>query len=525
MNTSLIANHSGANPASAPIDTPRIVRTIQPPLLACFLLLAQATVAAPAHWHQFRGPNGAGIAEDARPPIRFGPDTNLLWKTALPPGHSSPVVWADRIFLTAFEGETKKLETLCFDRSTGRILWRQDAPAEKIEKVNRINNPAASTPATDGQTVFVYFGSFGLIAYDFDGGMRWQKPLPVAKTRFGHGTGTSPILAGDRLIVDVHLDKESHLLAVNCRDGETVWKAAEPLFNEGWSTPLVWSEADAELVGVLNAGKFTAVDLWTGVERWWVHRLPNQICATPVVSDGVIYLTGTGVFGERHELIPPPSFEEAIARYDTNKDGRIGTDEIPENLLLVNRQGSQGEGNVGLRESLLAGAKSKSYNREEWEKDLREYDEFVRGDLMKSVLCAVRTGGTGEVTESHRVWSEPKGVPEVPSPLLYRGRLYGVKNGGVFLCRDAASGRTIFEQRLGAPGGYYASPVAAAGRIYTASDRGVITVLQAGDRLQVLAQADLKEAIMATPALVEDKLYVRSAGHLWAFGEEQPAQD
>ncbi|MBL9140114.1 MAG: PQQ-binding-like beta-propeller repeat protein [Verrucomicrobiales bacterium] len=492
-------------------------------LLLAILAVGYLLDAAAAPWAQFRGPNGAGIAGDARPPIRFGPDTNLLWKTALPPGHSSPILWADRIFLTAFDGEIKKLETLCLDRRTGRIRWRRAAPTEKIEKVNRINNPAASTPTTDGQTVFVYFGSFGLIAYDFEGGVRWQKPLPVAKTRFGHGTGTSPILAGDRLLLDVHLDKESHLLAVRCRDGETLWKSAEPLFNDGWSTPLVWSEADAELVGVLNAGKFTAHDLQTGVERWWVHRLPNQICATPVVGDGVLYLTGTGVFGERHELIPPPNFEELVTRFDANKDGRIGTDEIPEDLLLVNRQGSQGEGNIGLRESLLWGseAKNKSYSRQEWEKEMRGYDEFVRGDMMKSAICAVRTGGTGDVTESHRAWLEPKGVPEVPSPLLYRGRLYGVKNGGLFLCRDAANGRMLFEERLGAPGGYFASPVAADGRIYFASDRGVITVAEAADRFRILAQADLGEPIMATPALVDDQLYVRSADHVWAFGKAQ----
>ena len=495
---------------------------MKPTALLSLLVIGRTLSAATPQWPQFRGPNGSGVADYARPPIHFGTETNLLWKTPLPPGHSSPCVWGDRIFLTAFDGETKKLETLCLDRSTGRIQWRQAAAAEKIEKVNRINNPAASTPATDGQSVFVYFGSVGLLAYDFEGGVRWRKPLPVAKTRFGHGTGTSPILVGDRLILDVHLDEESHLLAVDCRSGETLWKAAEPRYNDGWSTPLAWSEADAELVGVLNAGRFTAYDLWTGAERWWVRRLPNQICATPVVGDGIIYLTGTGVFGERHELIPPPSFDEGIARFDTNKDGRIGTDEIPESLLLVDRRGTQGEGNMGLRETLLGGVRSKSYNREEWEKEMREYDEFVRGDLMKSVMCAVRTSGTGDVTESHRVWSEPKGIPEVPSPLLYRGRLYGVKNGGVFLCRDAANGRTLYEERLGAAGGYFASPVAAAGRIYLASDRGVMTVVAAADELRVLAHADFKEAIMATPALVEDKLYVRSAGRLWAFGENQP---
>jgi outer membrane protein assembly factor BamB len=261
------------------------------------------------------------------------------------------------------------------------------------------------------------------------------------------------------------------------------------------------------------------------------HRAADRSWTAPVLwrfplGDGVIYLTGTGVFGERHELISPPTFDEAISRYDTNKDGRVSTDEIPESVLLVDRQGAQGAGNMGLRESLLSGAtKSKSYNREEWAEEMKGFQEFVGSDLMKSVQCAVRTGGTQDVTESHLMWTEAKGVPEVPSPLLYRGRLYSVKNGGVLICRDAANGRTVFEERLGAPGGYFASPVAADGRIYAASDRGMITVLQAGGRLQVLAQADLKEAIMATPALFENTIYIRSAGHLWAFSEKQPARN
>jgi outer membrane protein assembly factor BamB len=125
---------------------------------------------------------------------------------------------------------------------------------------------------------------------------------------------------------------------------------------------------------------------------------------------------------------------------------------------------------------------------------------------MKSATFAVRIGGKDDVTESQGIWTETKGIPEVPSALLYRGRLYYVKNGGVLTSRDPATGKMIFEERLGAPGGYYASPVAADGRIYVASDRGMVTVVEAGDRLQVLARADLKEAIMATPAIVDDRL-------------------
>ena len=470
------------------------MKTLSLRVLVLFTLVPLLGDAAP-QWAQFRGPNGSGVAEDARPPIRFGPDTNLLWKTVLPPGHSSPVVWAERLFLTGFDGGRKKLETICLDRSTGRVLWRRDALTKTLEKVHTISNPAASTPATDGESVYVYFGSFGLIAYDFEGGVRWEKPLPVAKTRFGHGTGTSPILVGDLLVLDVHLDQESHLLAVRRRDGGTVWRSPKPLFNDGWSTPVVWSEADVDLVGVLNAGKFTAYDLPSGQERWWVHRLPNQICATPVVADGVVYLTGTGVLGEKEELIPPPTFDELVPRYDANRDGRIGTDEIPASLLIVDRKAAHGAGNMSLRESLLFGSdtNSKSYDRGEWTKETREFHEFARSDLMKSVQCAVQSGGNGDATGSHLVlWSESRGVPEVPSPLLYRGRLFSVKNGGIFICRDLANGHPIFEERLGAEGGYYASPVAAAGRIYTASDRGVVTVIEAGDRLRVLARTDLK---------------------------------
>jgi hypothetical protein len=129
----------------------KIIRTT-----LAIILLATASVLAGTTptWPQFRGPNGSGIAEDAHLPIHFGPDTNLLWKTALPPGHSSPCLWDERIFLTAFDRERKKLETICLDRQTGKVVWRRDAPAEKIERVHTISNPAASTPATDGRCTF-----------------------------------------------------------------------------------------------------------------------------------------------------------------------------------------------------------------------------------------------------------------------------------------------------------------------------------------------------------------------------------
>ena len=172
------------------------------------LLLTLATVLAPcpadeparnAWWPQFRGPNGSGIASDGDYPIEFDKSKNLLWKVAVPAGVSSPCVWNDKVFLTAYKKGRKKLQTICIDRDSGEILWRIDAPAEEIEKVHSASNPASATPVTDGQRVYVYFGSYGLECYDFEGNRLWTKPLGMAQNRWG--MGTSPILAGELLIL------------------------------------------------------------------------------------------------------------------------------------------------------------------------------------------------------------------------------------------------------------------------------------------------------------------------------------
>src|SRR6266545_3619279 len=151
---------------------------------------------APARWPQFRGPQGRPIAEGAKPlPVHFGPGKHVLWKTPLPLGYSSPCIWDDHIFLTGFDAKAQKLETLCLDRRSGAIRWRRTAPAEKIERVYKVNSPASATPATDGRRVYVSFGSYGLLCYDFEGKELWRRPLPMP--RAGFGTATSPIVAGD----------------------------------------------------------------------------------------------------------------------------------------------------------------------------------------------------------------------------------------------------------------------------------------------------------------------------------------
>jgi outer membrane protein assembly factor BamB len=492
-------------------------------LVVCLGASLQAADRAAARWPQFHGPEGAGVAEGTpRIPVEFGVDKALLWQAELPTGHSSPVIWGDRIFLTGFEPADKRLETLALDRKSGRILWRRSVPAAAIEPVHAVGSPAAPTPVTDGRSVFVYFGSYGLVAYDLDGKERWSRAQPKVKTLYKPGTGSSPVLSGDRLVVDVPLEKDSYLLAVGTKDGEVLWKAAKPEFHGGWATPVTWREDGDAMVGIQSPSRFSAHRMRDGSEKWWVADLPRQACATPAVGDGVLFLSASGMQGEADNITLPPSFDDMLARHDADHNGRLELVEVPETLLLTDRRASRGAGDMTVRQLLkfVGGDKGPpdAYDREQWEAVVKMAADFVNGPMMKAGILAVRMGGSGDVTRSHVVWSDSRGVGEVPSPLLYQGRVYSVKNGGIVLSRDAGSGKTMMQARLGAAGGYYASPVAAGGRIYVASDEGTVVVFEAADTLRVLARNALPEPIMATPAIADGALYVRTLNRLYAFG-------
>jgi outer membrane protein assembly factor BamB len=483
-------------------------------ILSCHLCPAGD---ANADWPQFRGPAGSALS-DAPAPIEFGLEKNVEWSTPLPSGHSSPCISGNKIFLTGAEKDARKLIVLCVDRSTGRVLWQRERTVEQLEHCHGISNAATATPATDGNAVFAYFSSYGITAYDFDGKELWTRPMPVAVNRMGFGSGTSPIVSGGLVLLDVHAGPDSHFLALRARNGEVAWKTANPVLNDGWSTPIVWREGNEDVVGVLNASRFVVRRLKDGSEKWWVTGLPNQVCATPAVGEGQIIITGTGVLGEPSELIRPPTFADMLAKYDANKDGKISMDEIPKTMLAVDRKATGGAGNMPLRQMMgMTGAGGMPLDQAAWDKMLEQFDEFLKGDFMTTRVMAVRTGGTGDVSKSAVIWSESKGVPEIPSPLLLKDRIYLVKSGGVAICRDAKTGKSVFEERLGAEGGYFASPVAAGGRIYAASDRGTVTVFDSGNSLRVLAKNELAEPIMATPAFANGKIYIRTKTKLYSF--------
>jgi outer membrane protein assembly factor BamB len=239
---------------------------------ACLIVLSVALLApaAAGEWLRFRGPNGSGVADGKPLPREIGPAKNVIWKTAVPAGKSSPVVISDRVYLTGHENGT--LLTLALDRRTGKMLWRREAPGRRDEKRHTLNDPASPSPVTDGENVFVFFAGYGLISYGRDGAERWRLPLGPF-TNF-HGMGASPVLVGDKLLMICDQDQGAYLLAVDQNTGKPVWKVDRPEMVHSFSTPIVYRppSGPAELI-VPGSYQMTGYDVATGKLLWRVNGL------------------------------------------------------------------------------------------------------------------------------------------------------------------------------------------------------------------------------------------------------------
>jgi outer membrane protein assembly factor BamB len=415
-------------------------------------------------WPSWRGPLGTGVAPRADPPLTWSETENVRWKVALPgKGHSSPVVWSDRVFVTVavphgdpivprvapIEGEhdnapadrRQRLVVLALRRQDGSLAWEREVARRLPHETTHVSGSFAShSPVTDGRRVFASFGSGGIYALDVEGRLLWSADLGDMRTLHGHGEGSSPALHGETLVLNWDHEGESFIVALDAASGKPRWKVARDEATS-WSSPLIVEHDAKAQVVVAATRRLRGYDLATGAPLWECAGLSGNVVATPVSADGLVFAGS--------------SYEKRA-------------------MLAVR----------------LAAA---------------------RGDVT----------GTSAVA-----WTRDRDTPYVPSPLLYGQALCFLKHyQGLLTCVEAGTGATLFgPERLPGIENVYASPVGAADRIYVVDRAGSAAVLGRSKRLEVLARNRLDDSFSATPALAGEDLFLRGERHLYRIAGAAPAR-
>ena len=466
--------------------------------LACAFALVFVSTVLAADWPQFRGANATGVADDSPLPDKIGPDANVIWKVETPPGHSSPVVVGNRIYITAIRD--KKLFTIALNRADGGKLWERESPYRELEKIHTIGSHAQPSPAADQQVVISFFGSSGLNCYSPDGKPLWHKAMGPFPNEYG--AGSSPILAGYRVILNQDHDNSSFLMCLDKNTGNVLWKTDRSEFPRGYATPVIWEAAGKKQIVVAGTLRIVGYDLESGKEVWTVRGVSRITNMTPVVgSDNILYLAAWAPGADPADRIVAEPFADMLAKYDKNKNGTLEFDELP-------------PGELKQRFPQLDRDKDGHITKEEYENMRRIFA------AAENVIIAIKPGGAGEISATHVLWTQKKLIPYVPSPVYYKGLLFLVKSGGLVSCLDAKTGQPLKQERVYSTAGYYASPVAGDGKIYLFREKGDGSVISAKADWDQISRAKFGEPIFATPAIVDGHIYVRTEKHLYCFGKK-----
>ncbi len=477
--------------STAPVVSSALVRTAASP--------QPGAGTAGDDWAAFRGPNGSGVSAVARIPEHLDAEADLLWRRELAPGYSSPVLYGEYVFLTAAEG--KELLTICLERDSGEVSWRAGVDYDGSPRVGQ-NSPAACTPAVDEERVFSLFHHVGMVAYDHDGRELWRNDLG-SPYMIPHGLSSSPVLHGERVVVQIDQDSTSRLVCLDAESGETRWEV-ERAATHGYSTPSILEPAagtDGPVQVIVNGAlRIGSYDLETGAPLWWVDGAAWQVKTIPVL-DGRTCLVNAFMVPSSEFGAPPmeQSFEELVAERDADGDGTISLDEWDIDVLKMafpifdlNKDG---------------------------ELDAGDYDYLRSAGREVGGLFAIRTDGRGDVTESHVEWMYDKrrGMSDVLSPVVVDGTVFQLRDGGILTAMDAATGEVLQQERVGSPDTYFASPVSADGKLLLASKGGQLTAVSADREFEQLWSIDLSEEIWSVPALSSEQLLVRSQDALYCF--------
>ena len=413
-------------------------------------------------WLQFRGPNGTGVSTSTGLPEEFGPKKNVVWKTALPPGHSSPVLTRDRIFVTAYakiakgsakahkrevedqrsagqgvrksahalqaspiEKEDYKLFVIALDRATGKIVWQREVPRLMKGRLQNVNNPASPTPVTDGSNVYVFFQEFGLVSYNAAGKERWRRSM--GPFNMFYGFGASPILVDDKVILPVDQDNPtSYLIAVDKNTGRVRWKVDRPVVISGYSTPTIYQPKHGpKQIVIPESFQLSAYSVADGRRVWWVRGLACEMKSIASHDGEYLYINGWGFPqnqpGQEVKTIP---WDEALPKYDKNGDKQIAKSEVP------------GKEATEIMDKMLSGA-FEAFDMDRDEKlNTKDWEVFRAMMASENGLLAIKLGGQGDQTSTAIRWRYTKPVPQVPSTLLYKGVLYMINDSGILLSFD-----------------------------------------------------------------------------------------
>ena len=475
--------------------------------LSALLIALPLTAAASDEWSQFRGPNGTGVSETKGLPTEFGPTKNVVWKTELPAGHSSPVLTSDRIFVTAHTKE--KLFVISLDRQTGKILWQREVPRAHEGRLQNVNGPASPSPVTDGTNVYVFFQDFGMISLDAAGKERWK--LQLGPFNMFYGFGASPILVDDKIVLPVDQDSpSSYLIAVDKDSGKLRWKVDRPTVISGYSTPIIYKPAQGpKQIIVPESFQLSAYSVEDGKRVWWVRGLACEMKSIASHDSEYLYINGWGFpQNQPGQEVKTITWEEGLAAYDKDKDGVITKAEI-----------TAAAGTAPMDKMLKGAFEAFDTDRDD-KLNAKDWEVFRAMMSSENGLLAIKMGGQGDQTANAIRWRYTKPVPQVPSTLLYHGVLYMINDSGILLSFDPATGNVLKQGRLhGAIDKYFSSPVAADDKVFLVGQGGQVSVVKATGEWEVLAVNELDDECYATPAIADSKIYIRTRSALYCFGK------
>jgi outer membrane protein assembly factor BamB len=426
-------------------------------------ILLVSTRALAENWPGWRGAARTGVSDETGLPLEWSENQGVRWKVALPgSGISNPIVWGERVFVTSSNGRNQdELHLLCLARDDGSEKWhlRLWGSAPTLHHPTK-SSMASPSPVTDGEHVFAFYGSGDVVCVDFDGGLVWQRSLASEYGPFENrfAASSSPLLYRDLLLLQCDHYGPSYLLAIDKATGTNRWKTDRPNVWLSWSSPQLMPAATAKAGGDSpvtspNRPRALKAKVFPASTNAGEELL---VCGSHRLD---AYNPTTGeklwtVGGMSRECVPTPVFGHGLIFAATGPNGQS--------------------------------------------------------------LC-IRPGGRGDVTGSHVVWSNPRGAPFVPSPILVGDRVYLVDDKGIATCLDATSGHMAWRKRFG--GAFTASPVAGDGKLYFCDESGK-TIVVAGDtnKYRELARNQLDEAIFASPAISQGRLFIRTAGHLYCIG-------